>query len=69
MTINWSPEAVPYVRASSWWTRSIQLVASWLKGSLAGLTSSLCMSSVMVCSPYTGVFSCERELFPTSIDG
>jgi hypothetical protein len=48
------------VRASTWGTRSIQLVASCLKRSLAGLSRSLCMPSLMVFVP-TPVFSLVNE--------
>ena len=49
--------------------RSIQLGAYCLKRSLADLSCSCCMPSLMVCCPYTRVFSCAREPFPSSIDG
>ncbi len=51
------PEAVPRGRAASWWTSSIQLVASCLQWSLTGLSWSVCKPSLKVCFPYTPVFS------------
>jgi hypothetical protein len=68
MTINGQPEAGPHVRASNWWTSSIQLVASCLKRSLAGHSSNLCRPSLKMFCPYSGAFSGETERFPSSID-
>ena len=51
------------MRASNWWTRSIQLGASCLKRSFAALSCSLCMPSLMVCFPSTSVFSGPWEPF------
>ncbi len=53
MATTGQPEAGPRVREDSWWTRSIQLVASWLKRSLADLSCSLCMPFLIVCCPYS----------------
>ena len=63
MTTIGLPEGESRVRASNWWTRSIQLGASCLKRSFAALSCSLCMPSLMVCFPSTSAFSGPWEPF------
>src|SRR5215468_5421202 len=63
MTTDGQLKARPCVRVSSMWTRSIQLVALCLKRSVAGLSCSHRMLSLMVCCRYR-LFSPLYENYP-----